>query len=82
MTYTELVSAIQAYTENYDSDFESYIPTFIRQTETRIYNAVQLPSIRRNSTGINAGATAPIKKATFAGIIWQSETCSCDVGYV
>jgi hypothetical protein len=63
MTYTELVSAIQAYTENYDSDFESYIPTFIRQTETRIYNAVQLPSIRRNSTGImqtgNKYLTAP-----------------------
>lgn len=63
MTYTELVNAIKAYTENYDSDFESYIPTFIRQTETRIYNAVQLPSIRRNSTGImqtgNKYLTAP-----------------------
>jgi hypothetical protein len=63
MTYTELVDAIKAYTENYDSDFESYIPTFIRQTETRIYNAVQLPSIRRNSTGImqtgNKYLTAP-----------------------
>ena len=52
MTYTELVSAIKAYTENYDSDFESYIPTFIRQTETRVYNSVQIPALRRNVTGL------------------------------
>lgn len=54
MTYTELVTAIQEYTENYESTFVANIPLFIRQTETRIYNAVQLPSIRRNSTGVLA----------------------------
>lgn len=52
MTYTELVNAIKAYTENYDSDFESYIDTFIRQTETRVYNSVQIPALRRNVTGL------------------------------
>jgi hypothetical protein len=52
MTYTELVNAIKAYTENYDSDFESYIDTFIRQAETRIYNSVQIPALRRNQTGV------------------------------
>jgi len=52
MTYTELVNAIKAYTENYDSDFESYIPTFVRQTETRVYNSVQIPALRRNVTGL------------------------------
>ena len=51
MTYTELVNAIKAYTENYDSDFEAYIDTFIRQAETRIYNSVQIPALRRNQTG-------------------------------
>ena len=51
MTYTELVNAIKAYTENYDSDFETYIDTFIRQAETRIYNSVQIPALRRNQTG-------------------------------
>lgn len=52
MTYTELVNAIKAYTENYDADFEAYIDTFIRQAETRIYNSVQIPALRRNQTGI------------------------------
>jgi len=52
MTYTELVNAIQEYTENYESVFVANIPVFIKQTETRVYNAVQLPSIRRNSTGV------------------------------
>jgi hypothetical protein len=56
MTYSELVTAIQEYTENYESTFVANIPLFIQQTETRIYNAVQLPSIRRNSTGtVSAG---------------------------
>lgn len=49
MTYTELVAAIQSYTENYEQEFVANIPVFVRQTETRIYNAVQLPPIRRNS---------------------------------
>jgi len=52
MTYTELVNAIKAYTENYDADFEAYIDTFIRQAETRIYNSVQIPALRRNQTGV------------------------------
>jgi hypothetical protein len=52
VTYTELVNAIKAYTENYDADFEAYIDTFIRQTETRVYNSVQIPALRRNVTGL------------------------------
>jgi hypothetical protein len=63
MTYTELVTAIQDYTENYEQTFVDNIPLFVRQTETRIYNAVQLPPIRRNSTGTlltgNKYLTAP-----------------------
>lgn len=51
MTYTELVNAIKAYTENYDTDFESYIDTFITQAEERVYNTVLLPSLRKNVTG-------------------------------
>ena len=52
MTYTELVAAIQSYTENYEQEFVSYIPTFIRQTETRVYNTVQIPALRANKTGV------------------------------
>lgn len=51
MTYTELVDAIKAYTENYDADFAANIDTFVTQAEERIYNAVLLPSLRKNVTG-------------------------------
>ena len=52
MNYTQLKAAIQSYTENYEAEFESYIPTFVQQTETRVYNTVQLPSLRANRTGV------------------------------
>jgi hypothetical protein len=52
MTYTELVNAIQDYTENYESTFVANIPVFIQQTETRVYNTVQVPALRANKTGI------------------------------
>lgn len=49
MNYTELVSAIQSYTENqYTTDD---VNTFIQNAEQRIYNTVQLPDLRKNVTG-------------------------------
>jgi hypothetical protein len=61
MTYTELVTAIQTYTENTfpattlaDGSTVSsttQINRFITQAEQRIYNMVQFPSLRKNVTG-------------------------------
>jgi hypothetical protein len=61
MNYSELVSAIQTYTENNfptitlaDSSTVSstaQINRFIQQAEQRIYNTVQFPSLRKNVTG-------------------------------
>jgi len=54
MTYTELVAAIEAYSENYDTStggFVDNIPVFVYNAEQRIYNTVQLPSLRKNVTG-------------------------------
>jgi len=61
MTYSELVAAIQSYTENQFPDTyladgsavssTTQINTFIQQAEQRIYNSVQFPSIRKNVTG-------------------------------
>lgn len=57
MNYTELSARIQAYAEN---DFPAsagnltsaqQIATFVQQAEDRIYNSVQLPSLRKNVTG-------------------------------
>ncbi len=52
MTYQELVVAIQEYTENYEQTFVDNIPLFLRQTETRVYNTVQIPALRSNKTGV------------------------------
>lgn len=51
MNYSELSDAIQAYTNNTDTDFVAEIPTFVQQAEQRIYNAVQIANLRRNMTG-------------------------------
>ena len=49
MNYTQLVNEIQSYTENQFQTDD--INTFIQQAEQRIYNAVQLPALRKNVTG-------------------------------
>jgi hypothetical protein len=66
MNYQELFSQIQTYTENQFPDTFvqvttsgsqtnvnaiTQINTFIQQAEARIYNSVQIPSLRRNVTG-------------------------------
>jgi hypothetical protein len=57
MNYTQLTEAIQVYAEN---DFPEsvgglssaeQIALFVQQAEDRIYNSVQLPSLRKNVTG-------------------------------
>ena len=66
MTYSELITAIQTYTENTfpsttlaDGTVVSsttQINRFIEQAEQRIYNSVQFPSLRKNVVG-NVTAT-------------------------
>jgi len=51
MNYTELVSAICQYTENFETNFVANIPVFVDQAEQRIYNTVQIPALRRNQIG-------------------------------
>ena len=61
MTYSELITAIQTYTENTfpattlaDSTVVSsttQLNRFITQAEQRIYNTVQFPSLRKNALG-------------------------------
>lgn len=49
MNYSELVSAIEDYTENTFATAD--INIFIKQAEQRVYNTVQLPALRKNVTG-------------------------------
>ena len=51
MNYTNLVQAIKDYTENTETSFVSHIDEIIKQAEQRIYNEVQIPNLRKNSTG-------------------------------
>lgn len=61
MKYNELVRAIKSFLENDFPDFiasngtkftsTEQISAFIRQTEQRVYNTVQLPAIRKNAVG-------------------------------
>ena len=72
MNYSELFSQIQTYTENQFPDTFvqvttsgsqtnvnaiTQINTFIMQAEERIYNTVQIPSLRKNVTG-NCSSTS------------------------
>ena len=68
MDYNELFAQIQTYTENIFPDTylangsavtaTTQINTFIQQVEERIYNTVQIPSLRRNVMG-TCSATTP-----------------------
>jgi len=49
MTYNELVTAVQSYTGNTFPTVD--MDRMIEQAEQKIYNAVQLPSLRKNVTG-------------------------------
>lgn len=51
MNYVQLYQAIQDYSENTESLFVTNIPMFVREAEARIYNSVQIPSLRKNVLG-------------------------------
>ena len=56
MDYAALSTAIQDYTQNYETTFVASIPTFVQQAEERIYNTVLFPALRKNVTAIiNSG---------------------------
>ena len=51
MNYNQLSQTIQDYTETTEPLFVLNIPTFVQQAEERIYNTVQIPSLRKNVVG-------------------------------
>lgn len=61
MTYDELYNSIIQYTENTDPAFTDEIPTFVQNTEQRIYSSVLIPVLRKNVIG---NATANNKYLT------------------
>jgi hypothetical protein len=51
MNFTQLSQAIQSYAESTEQLFVYNIPNFVQLAEERIYNAVQIPAIRKNVIG-------------------------------
>ena len=51
MTYSELYTLIQNFTDNNESTFNTTIPDFIKNAEDRIFNLVQSDFFRKNVTG-------------------------------
>ena len=51
MNYVQLFQSIQDYSENNEPLFVTNIPRFVQEAEDRIYNSVQIPSLRKNVTG-------------------------------
>jgi len=74
MTYTELVAAIQSYTENQfpattlangsTVSSTTQIDLLIEQAEQRIYNSVQFPSLRKNVTGATTASNKSLSAPT------------------
>ena len=51
MTYSELYTLIQNFTDNNESTFNTTIPDFIKNAEDRIFNLVQSDFFRKNQSG-------------------------------
>lgn len=54
MNYTELLQAVENYTENTETSFVATIPTMVQNVERAIYQTVHLPALRKNQTGVTA----------------------------
>lgn len=51
MNYAQLLDAVQATVQNYETDFVANLPVMVRTAEQRVYNEVQLPAQRKNAVG-------------------------------
>ena len=51
MTYNELYTLIQSFTDNDEATFNTTIPDFIKNAEDRIFNLVQEDYFRKNQQG-------------------------------
>ncbi len=70
MNYTELTQALQDYVESTETSFVSYIPTFVRQAEERIYRSVMIPEFRKNATApTTAGVQYIARPSDFLSVL-------------
>ena len=66
MNYSELVQAIQDYTQNSETSFVTNIPLFVGQAEERINRSIMIPELRKNVTAnMTAGNKYVARPADF-----------------
>lgn len=68
MTYSELLQLIQDYLEEDETTFVANIPQFVKLAEERIYRAVQLQALQKNST---TALTASDQYLTLPADFWS-----------
>jgi hypothetical protein len=64
MNYTELEDALKDYLETEEPTFVSYIPTFVKQAEQRIYRSVVIPELRKNATATLSSGSRYLARPT------------------
>jgi len=92
VTYTELITAIQTYTENTfpsttlaDGTVVSsttQLNRFIEQAEQRIYNTIQFPSLRKNVLGVVSTTTPYLAAPTDYLATYSIAVIDSDSNYV
>ena len=64
MNYTDLVDAIQDYTQNQETSFVANIPTFVRQAEERLNRSIMVPELRKNVTALTTSGNWYLARPT------------------
>jgi len=92
VTYSELITAIQTYTENtFPSttladgttvSSTTQLNRFIEQAEQRIYNSVQFPSLRKNVLGVVSTTTPYLAAPTDYLATYSIAVIDSDSNYV
>lgn len=79
LTYDQLKTALQEYTQNAETTFVTNLPNFIRSAEEKIFYTVDLTIFRRNVTGTCAANSQFLSKpsgylAPFSAFVKLSST--------
>jgi hypothetical protein len=82
MNYTQLYQAIIDYSENSEPLFINNIPRFVMEAEDRVYNSVQIPSLRKNVIGTLTGGNKYLSAPNDYLSTYSLAVIGSDGGYV
>lgn len=82
LTYAQLVTAVQQFTEVDETTFVSNIPVFVQNTEVIVNNSVQLPAFRQTATLATAIGNQYVSLPSGFLSMFSLAVISPTVGYV